>query len=154
MVTLSRLNDSTLHAVKTTFAIVLSFLLLASTLPLRVSWHSCAGRVMDWSLQGKAEACGHADALAQAACPLHAEMASLKKNCCADHSLFFEGEQPVKTQDRQVTAPVALPAPLPLLLPSRIVTLPSLNKWNGDAHWHPPPLSGRDIVEREGTFLI
>jgi hypothetical protein len=147
-------NDVTLHTLKATFAIALSILLLASSLPLRVSWHSCAGRVVDWSLQGKAEACGHADEMEEAACPMHAEMASVKKNCCADHSLFFEGEPPVKTHDRQVTAPVAIPMPLPLLLATRIVAVPSVNQWNSIAHWHPPPLSGRDIVVREGTFLI
>lgn len=139
---------------KTLLSVLLAFVLLGSTLPLRVSWHSCGGRVVDWSLRGEAEACDHADLFAAAGCPLHADMPDVrKKKCCADHMVILEGESPVFSKDRQIPVPLVA-TPLPVFLIAPAVAPASDHGWSSIAHWHPPPLSGREIVVRSGVFLI
>lgn len=129
---------------KKTFAVLLSFVILLSSLNFSLSAHYCGQTIVDVALFGEAEAC-----------PMAAEMNcdTDEKPCCANRNIIIEGEDYLasKSFEKQEVEKVELllaelQFPIELLLEEQ--------EANFFLDYYTPPLIEQDITLAVQSFLL
>lgn len=130
--------------------IALSFLILFSTLSLRVDMHFCGGHLVDFSIGRKAATCGMetASSVASGVCIM------TPMQCCTDFEIVIQAQEELQLQSSDYSfSKIQLPELSPPQIPQTTYHAPPPTNPLQFKEYIPPPLVRKMHLLHE-SFLI
>ena len=125
----------------------MAFVVLFSTMSFTIDMHYCGDTLVDTAVFSKAKTCGM-ESMETSSC----ESPQLKKNCCSEEQISFEGENELQLTFEELTFDQEL------FLASYVYTYISLFEGYKDISTsfleYSPPLVVKDIQQLDEQFLI
>ncbi len=135
-------------------SILLAVLVLVTSTSFRLDTHLCGGSVQSWSLFGVAAGCGMEMDRAVEKCANHAGAVLVSEPCCADHDIQFKGQELNTLVSAPLSVAVAYQPVVALLFTDHLGPVLAAAPIAASLHFWPPPLSGREVLERVSRLLI